>query len=119
MLSERERKLLQLGLGIGAYNGEIDNAAVMFFRSLRARGVNAEQIEEATGPTSVVSPGDVIYTRPDYGLTQMRFGKHKGELFKDIPPAYLGWLLRTKKAQSVIEQRDQELIETIENFLAQ
>lgn len=122
MFTDRERKLLRTALGQGAYDGEIDNAAVMLLRSLRSRGVSAEQVEN-------IQPGagETIYvetpqSKPDYGLCIFSWGnKHRGELLKDIPPNYLHWAVKwiredqgrmnhAKLAQSLIE---------IEAFLAQ
>lgn len=121
MFTERERKLLRLALGEGAMNGEIDNAAVALLRSLRSRNVTAEQVENI----SSAAAGETIYvetpqSKPDYGLTVFPFGKkHKGELFKDIPPNYLIFQRNWIRSAPDINQRWGTLADAIDSFLDQ
>ena len=88
MLTDKELKLVRLALDPGAPDGEWNNAAVMFFRCARARSASAEEFNR-NGSTALVVPP----MPPDYGLTIMPWGKHRGELFKDISPSYLKWAL--------------------------
>lgn len=106
MFTDKERKLLRLALGIGAHDGEIDNAAVMLLRSLRSRGCTAEEIENVNG----------------YGAFVIQFGKHKGKEFREIPIDYLLWLLNAKKTEpsdSKYQQSNEILVQAIEGFLNQ
>jgi hypothetical protein len=121
VLTDLERKLLALALDNAAHPGEIDNSAVMLLRSLRARGVKAEAVEEGNGTGQLAAPADVIYSRPDYGLCVFPFrkSKHYGELFKDIPPSYLRFQCDWIRSDPEIEARWGKLAEEIENFLAQ
>ena len=84
MLTDKELKIARLGLDAGAPENEWNNAAVLFFKSLRTRSAT---VEELLG-NGRMAP--VPATQPDYGLTVMPWGQYKGELFKDIPP---GWLM--------------------------
>jgi hypothetical protein len=46
-ITDKEQKLLALALNESAAEGEITNAAVMFFRSLRERGVKADTVNQS------------------------------------------------------------------------
>jgi hypothetical protein len=116
MFTEKERKLLRLALGQGAFDGEIDNSAVMFLRSLRARGVRPEEIENGAGQST---PAPSIYCRPDFGLCRMRWGKHKGSLLKDIRPSYLIWAVRWIEEDEDRARHLASSAEEIHNFLDQ
>jgi hypothetical protein len=117
MLTEKELKLIRLALNPGAADGEWSNAAVMFFRSARARSAGPEEF--GGNGSSALVPFPVPPTQPDWGLTVFPHGKHKGELFKDMSPSYLswyrGWILddpeRSKKMKN--------LAKAIEAFLKQ
>lgn len=117
MFTDKERKLLNLALDAGAQTGEIDNSAVMFFRSLRARGVTPADLEGGDNGNGAAPPP--IYARPDYGLCAMPWGKHKGSLFKDIPPTYLKWALDWINEEPERAEKMKALAESIEGFLSQ
>lgn len=85
--TEIEMKLLRLALDKGAYEGEADNAAVMFIRKLRERNMT---VEELFGQASQTSP-----LKSKCGNEVMTFGKYKGEMIKDVPQNYLIWVLNT------------------------
>jgi hypothetical protein len=86
-LTEIEMKLLTLALDGGAYEGESDNAAIMFVRKLRARNVKADELFGEAGHKSASKA--VV----NYGNTKMTFGKYRNEMIKDIPINYLIWVL--------------------------
>lgn len=46
-ITDLEQKFLRLALDSAAEDGEIRNASVMFFKSLRARGVKADTVQPA------------------------------------------------------------------------
>ena len=76
-LEDMERKLLRLALSSSAQGGEITTSAIKLINALRARGVESATIEnalEGNGAEKMVS----VISRPDWGLTEMPFGKHKG-----------------------------------------
>ena len=71
------------------------DSATKLINALRARGVESSAIEnalEGSGDTRTCPP---VISKPDWGLTTLPWGKHKGELLMDIPPSYLRWALRT------------------------
>jgi len=87
-----EIKLIRLALDPSAQIGEVQNASIMFFSSLRKRGVTFEGF--APGASS--KPGSVNTARPKQqqqspGIT-MPFGKHRGKELDDIEPDYLRWV---------------------------
>jgi hypothetical protein len=103
MFSEKEIKLARLALDSAAPENEWNVAAVKFFSLIRSRAGQIDEFEAAgaNGQTIVIPP-----TKPDYGLTVFPFGKkHKGELFKDIPPGYLiyqrDWIRSAPDIQAV------------------
>jgi hypothetical protein len=78
--------------------------------------VTSSQIEaarESNGATEAIAP---VISKPDWGLTRMPWGKHKGELFMDIEPSYLGWAAQNSTPDTPGRQ---ELINAIRNFLSQ
>jgi hypothetical protein len=114
MLTEKELKLIRLALDPGASQGEWNNAAVMFFRCARARLANAEEFNR-NGATALVVPA----MPADWGLTIMPWGKHRGELFKDISPAYLKFALGWIREDPERAAKMKNLAEAIEAFLKQ
>jgi len=88
MLNDIEMKLLCLALDKGAYEGEADNAAVMFIRKLRERNVSAEELIKQ--PETEQYSDDIIF----YGKIKMPFGQYKDEMLMNIPIDYLIWVLR-------------------------
>jgi Putative quorum-sensing-regulated virulence factor len=91
-LGDMERKLLRLALSPSA-QGEITTSAIKLINTLRARGVESGAIENALEGSGEENTFPVI-SRPDWGMTMLSFGKHKGEMLMDIPPSYLRWVLR-------------------------
>ena len=85
MLNDTEIKLLRLALDKGAATGEIDNAAVMFVRKLRERGISADDFIN-----QMSEENNIVQCR----RTKMTFGKYEGEMLADIPLDYLIWVLR-------------------------
>jgi Putative quorum-sensing-regulated virulence factor len=116
MLSEKEEKLLRLALHATAFNGESDNAALALFRLLRGRGAQPEEFAVSSMSLVVSEP---IYSRPDFGLVAMPWGKHKGSLLKDIPPAYLLWAVGWIRESEERAEKMKDLAEAIESFLNQ
>jgi len=107
-LEDMERKLLRLALSPSAQGGEISTSAIKLISALRARGVESSVLEnalEGNGATEALVP---VTSKPDWGLTRMPWGQHKGSLFMDIPPSYLRWALNTWRP-----------LEAIKNFLNQ
>jgi uncharacterized protein (DUF3820 family) len=58
-------------------------------------------------------------SRPDYGLTTMPFGQHKGEMFMDIPPNYLRFIRRWINEAPDRAARFRDLADAIKEFLKQ
>jgi hypothetical protein len=115
MLTDKELKLVRLALDPGATDGEWNNAAVMFFRCARARSANAEEFNR-NGSTALVVPPMPV----DWGLTVFPWGKkHKGELFKDIPPSYLKYQLEWILSDPDRRIKMKNLAEAIKAFLKQ
>jgi hypothetical protein len=115
-LEDTERKLLRLALSPSAQGGEIATSATKLINALRARGVESSMIENALEVSNDAENMAPVMSRPDWGLTRMPWGKHKGELLMDIPPSYLRWALRTWTPDTPGRQ---ELLEAIKNFLNQ
>jgi hypothetical protein len=92
-LGDMERKLLRLALSPSAQGGEITTSAIKLINTLRARGVESNAIENALEGSGAENAVPVI-SRPDWGMTALSFGKHKGEMLMDIAPSYLRWVLR-------------------------
>jgi hypothetical protein len=114
MLTDKELKLVRLALDPGATDGERNNAAVMFFRFARARSANAEEFG-GNGSTALTVPPMPV----DWGLTIMPWGKHKGELFKDISPGYLIFARRWILEDPNRAVKMKNLADAIEAFLKQ
>lgn len=86
MFTDREVKLWRLALNAAASTGEVDTAAAMLIRSMRERNVTPEQLFAAPARAGQEEP-----SQPDWGATEMRFGKYKGRPIRAIDPAYLFW----------------------------
>lgn len=84
MINEREKKFIRLALDPAAKKGEIDNAAVMFINSLRARGIMADQLDLTPGASVANSKFKYIFP----------WGQHKHKHFDEIDPGYLRWVNR-------------------------
>ena len=84
MINDREMKLARLALDPAAQKGEIDNAAIMFFRSLRGRGIMAEQFRIGNTSEQNKRKKNIF---PDWG-------KNANLPFDAIDHTYLRWILR-------------------------
>jgi uncharacterized protein (DUF3820 family) len=94
MLSKKEIALIRSALNPACLENEWKNAAVLFFTLVRNRVKDDPESFEFLQPDNAnLYPITIPPTQPDYGLTEMPWGKHKGELFKDISPNYLQWAL--------------------------
>ena len=91
-LEDMERKLLRLALSPSAQGGEITTSATKLINALRARGVESGTIENALESNGAENMAPVI-SKPDWGMTMLSFGKHKGEMLMEFPPSYLRWVL--------------------------
>jgi hypothetical protein len=118
-LTDLERKLLRLALCGSAQPGEVLTSGQKLIESLRNRGVESVAIESALDGGSNGAEPAIRMSRPDYGLTAMPWGKHKGELFMDIPPSYLRWARHWILLDEERAQRFEELANAIEQFLEQ
>jgi len=72
-----------------------------------------ENALESSNDTEDVTP---VISKPDWGLVQMPWGKHKESLLMDIPPSYLRWAVRTWEPDTPGRE---ELLDAIKNFLNQ
>ncbi len=120
-LTDIEKKLLRLGLDPAAQPGEIQGGATKFFGSLRRRGITADQLQNIFGETNgerfeAEPPKQSV---PDYGLQKMPFGRHKGEMFMDIPPMDLRSTFRWINEEPDKAAKFKDLAFAIEQFLKQ
>jgi hypothetical protein len=117
-LGDMERKLLRLALNPSSRGGEITTSAIKLINALRARGVESSTIENA-----LESGGDgeiaARMSKPDWGLVQMPWGKHKGSMLMDISPSYLRWALQWINEAPDRAARFKSLTEAINQFLNQ
>ena len=113
-LTETELKVLRLALDPNAITGEWESAARKFFALLRKRLVTADQFGSNGN-----SPAVIPQTQPDYGLTAMPWGKHRGELFKDMSPGYLKFALDWIEDDPDRSAKMQNLADAIRAFLRQ
>jgi hypothetical protein len=90
-----EQKLIKLGLNSAAHPGEVDNAGAMLFRSLRQRGVSAEQmIASYAQQTSAMRQLEAARGRV------VDFGKFRGKTVGEVPGWYLRWALKNCRDMS-------------------
>ena len=115
-LTELERKLLRLALCESAQPGEVLTSGKKLIESWRARGVDGVAVETALIGGSNGAEAARQMSRPDYGLTRMPFGKHKGEMFMDIPPGYLRFIRRWINDAPDRATRFEDLADAIEQF---
>ena len=120
MLGNMERKLLRLALSPSAHGGEVTTSAIKLINTLRARGVESSAIEnalEGSGAENMVP----VLSRPDWGMTMLSFGKHKGEMLMDISPSYLRWLLHwiSESPERAASPMLSETAHAIEQFFKQ
>ena len=118
-LTELEKKLLRLALCSSAQGAEVATSAVKLVQSLRNRAVESATIETALEGHGNGSGPAIRMSRPDWGLVQMPFGKHRGELLMDIPPSYLCFIRRWIADAPDRATRFKDLAEAIEQFLEQ
>ena len=117
-LTDRERQFLRLALCSSAQGSEITTSAQKLIESLRNRHVESSTIETALEGGNGAEP-PVQLSRPDYGLNIMPFGRHKGEMFMDIPPYDLRSTLRWINGAPDRAARFKDLAQAIEQFLNQ
>lgn len=60
-----------------------------------------------------------LFSKPDYGLTVMPWGRHKGQQFMNIAPCHLRSTFRWITEDAGRAQRFSELAEAIRQFLNQ
>ena len=118
-LTELECKLLRLALCESAQPGEVLTSGKKLIESWRARGVDSVAVETALSGGSNGAETAIQMSRPDYGLTRMPFGKHKDEMFMDIPPGYLRYIQRWINDAPDRATRFKDLADAIEQFLQQ
>jgi hypothetical protein len=115
MFSEKELKLARQAIDAACHENEWQNAAILFFRILRARQAAFEEFESA-GPVQMPA---VPLTKPDFGLTFMPWGQYRGQMFKDIP---VDWLIKKRnwiRSAPDIEARWGNTAEAIDKYLGQ
>ena len=119
-LEDMERKLLRLALSPSAQGGEITTSAIKLINALRARGVESSAIENALEDSGAENMVPLI-SRPDWGMTMLSFGKHKGEMLMDISPSYLRWLLRwiSESPERAASPMHSETAHAIDQFFKQ
>jgi hypothetical protein len=76
-----------------AQGGEITTSATKLINALRARGVESSTIENALEVSNGAENMAPVISRPDWGMTVLSFGKHKGEMLMDVSPSYFRWVL--------------------------
>jgi|KBSMisStandDraft_5_1062788.scaffolds.fasta_scaffold04137_5 hypothetical protein len=91
MFNEREQKLIRLALDPGAHDGEIQNASVMVFRSLIARGIMADVLINGVANSK---PKSVWEREPRYIFPNWQRSKWANMPFAEIDPSYLRWVVR-------------------------
>lgn len=101
---DKARKILRLALCDSAPEGEWQSAAVAFLRLLRKNPElvcpffgepevpNLRQAEPSPCPQPEVRP-TAPATRVPAQEFRLWFGKHKGEMLKNVPTDYLEWVL--------------------------
>ena len=85
--NDREQKLIRLALDPGAADGELQNAAVMIFRSLKNRGIMADALLNGKASSFHQQSKSSRYIFPDWG-------KNAGKPFDLIERQYLYWIIR-------------------------
>jgi uncharacterized protein (DUF3820 family) len=105
LFTETEEKLVRLGLNEAAHQGESDNSAVMLFRSLRRRGVDAEQLI-ASMTQSTWAMRELSSAR-GYVMT---FGQYKGKTVGQVPRDYIEWALRECRNLSLNLRRAMQIV---------
>jgi hypothetical protein len=84
-----EQKLIRLGLDAAAHEGESDVCAIKLFRSLRKRGLTAEQLMRSSAQ-SIWAARELMAARGRV----VTFGKkYRGRTLGEVPGSYLQWAL--------------------------
>jgi hypothetical protein len=123
-LTDKELKLLRLGLDPAAKEGEIQGASRKLFDSLRLRGVTAQQVEASlSGQSLNHNTGSDEYrrSRPDFGKCVIPFkrSKYYGVMFMDIPPSDLRSTLEWIDSKEELRQRFATVAQNIREFFKQ
>jgi len=100
-----EQKLIRLGLDKAAHQGEIDNCGAMLMRSLRKRGVRADQIVRSM-TVSTWATRELMAAR---GYV-VDFGRFEGRTVGEVPTWYLRWALKTCDDMSFNLRRAMQII---------
>jgi hypothetical protein len=112
-LTPLEVKLLSLVLDKQAAAGEVQTGAIKLVGSLRKRSVQAQDFELALIP--IQAPEQRL--RPDFGLTQMPWGRFKGRILADIPPDVVQQAVDWAKSIPEVAARFYRFIDAAEKFL--
>ena len=102
-----------------AQPGEVLTSGKKLIESWRARGIDSVAIETALDGSGNGAEPRIQMSRPDYGLTRMPFGKHKGEIFMDIPPSTSASFGDGSTMRLIVRTRFKDLADAIEQFLQQ
>jgi len=81
--------------------------------SLRNRGVQAQDFEQAIVPVQI--PEQRL--KPDFGLTKMPWGRFKGRILADVPPNVVQEAIDWAKSIPEVETRFYRFIDAAEKFL--
>ena len=117
MLNDLEKKLLALALDPSVSPGEMTNASVKLIESFRRRDLSVDDFVAPLSNAQAAERKPRKTWKPAYGLCVFPWGKHKGEMFKDIAPGYLKYQLGWIKEDPARADRFAELATQIENFL--
>jgi hypothetical protein len=79
----KEKKLIVLAFDAAAHEGEMQNSISALIRSLKYRYADGHAFIRDAEATVERPCADVV----------LRFGKHKGKTFKEVPESYLIWCL--------------------------
>jgi hypothetical protein len=84
-----EEKILRLALDPAAFPGEVDSCGIRLIRSLRRRGVTADQLLQPTAQPSWAARE--LDAARGYCIN---FGRFRGRSVGEIPGWYLEWALK-------------------------
>jgi uncharacterized protein (DUF3820 family) len=105
VFTDVEVKLLRLGLDRAAHPGEVDACAVQLFRSLRRRGLTAEDLLRRSA--------QAIWAARELAAARGRvitFGKYRGKTIGEIPMSYLRWALKSCRDMSHNLRRSMQIV---------
>jgi hypothetical protein len=112
-LTSLEVKLLSLVLDKQAATGEVQTGAIKLVESLRKRGVQARDFEQAIVPAQ--APEQRL--KPDFGLTKMPWGRFKGRILADVPPDVIQQAVDWAKSIPDVAAKFDRFIHAAEKFL--